>query len=227
MNRKSSSRNLFFSFFFFLPPVCVLLSTQGNTEGLRISIGENSTERKEEKFFKGADGSGAATGHSHSTHLNGVWTGCKMTANCIHLFGWGPWRVARWSGVQTRAFVTRIRRRPTFPSFTLQPSPFPQGAAATDHHHHHLSFSFSPPTFDSPLLLHSASPEASLAFIEGAMSPFPPPPSQREGGLNGRTGETNRAASLFSDSSGTVRSVGVWGIRCIRARPISTRGGGV
>lgn len=128
--------------------------------------------------------------------------------------------------MQTRAFVTRIRRRPTFPSFTLQPSPFPQGAAATDHHHHHLSFSFSPPTFDSPLLLHSASPEASLAFIEGAMSPFPPPPSQREGGLNGRTGETNRAASLFSDSSGTVRSVGVWGIRCIRARPISTRGGG-
>lgn len=110
--------------------------------------------------------------------------------------------------MQTRAFVTRIRRRPTFPSFTLQPSPFPQGAAATDHHHHHLSFSFSPPTFDSPLLLHSASPEASLAFIEGAMSPFPPPPSQREGGLNGRTGETNRAASLFSDSSGTVRSVG-------------------
>lgn len=157
-----------------------------------------------------------------------------MTANCIHLFRW-PWRVARWSA------DARIRdtdtRRPTFPSFTLQASPLHplsngrEGAAATDHHHHDQRW--LPPLLllrrlpTPPALFHSASPppfaasppEASFAFIEGAMSPFSP--FLGEGSLNGREKRTNRAALLFSDSSGTVQSLASRD-SMRRARPILT-----
>lgn len=156
-----------------------------------------------------------------------------MTANCIHLFRW-PWRVARWSA------DARIRdtdtRRPTFPSFTLQASPLHplsngrEGAAATDHHHHDqrwlpplllLRRLPTPPPHFSIRLLHPlpSPPEASFAFIEGAMSPFSP--FLGEGSLNGREKRTNRAALLFSDSSGMVQSLASRD-SMRRARPILT-----
>lgn len=155
-----------------------------------------------------------------------------MTANCIHLFRW-PWRVARWSA------DARIRdtdtRRPTFPSFTLQASPLHplsngrEGAAATDHHHHDQRW--LPPLLllrrlpTPPALFHSASPPPSVSSrgivrlyrgCDVAFSPF-----LGEGSLNGREKRTNRAALLFSDSSGTVQSLASRD-SMRRARPILT-----
>lgn len=113
--------------------------------------------------------------------------------------------------MQTRAFVTRIR--PLFHAATL-PLLHPPFHRVPRPPTTSLPLSLSP-TFN-PLLFLIQRHRSPLSRVRCRLSlplPF---------GLNG-TGETNRAALLFSDSSGTVRSVGE-GIRCIRARPISTRG---
>lgn len=145
--------------------------------------------------------------------------------------GRGGWR----GGVQTRAFVTRIRGDPPSPLLHCKPPrfiPFPTAervprpptTTTTTRGGCLLSFSSA----DSPpALFHSASPppfaasppEASFAFIEGAMSPFSP--FLGEGSLNGREKRTNRAALLFSDSSGTVQSLASRD-SMRRARPILT-----
>lgn len=137
--------------------------------------------------------------------------------------------------MQTRAFVTRILGDPPSPLLHCKPPrfiPFPTAervprpptTTTTTRGGCLLSFSsadFQLPPHFSIRLLHPlpSPPEASFAFIEGAMSPFSP--FLGEGSLNGREKRTNRAALLFSDSSGTVQSLASRD-SMRRARPILT-----
>ena len=133
---------------------------------------------------------------------------------------------------------------PLFYTATDQPSSLfiplsQQGAAATDHHHHHhLHYHHNqrwlPPLFllqlSTPSLLalfHSASPTPFRRIVRlyrGCDVAFFPLILGRGEGLNGETNHRlsfSSLALLFSDSSGTVRSLASRDSMC-RARPILT-----
>lgn len=58
---------------------------------------------------------------SRRTHLNGVWTDCKMTANCIHLFHADREGLVRgWSAADARIRDTDTIHRATLPSVAVR-----------------------------------------------------------------------------------------------------------